>query len=145
LFIPFSKLFDNNGDNTMSWGTFAYLCSILAVSRIIGSVYFSSIFIALNRTVPATHRATMNGLQTLGGSISKGLGPTFAGLLVAFSVSNGLWSPKVGGFVVWFVIGILGILNTLAVALCLREDPVDEDGHAMHADVEAEATGTKKV
>jgi hypothetical protein len=68
----------------------------------------------------------MNGLAGLGGSVAKGIGPTFAGVLVAFSLSSGVFTPEVGAVFMFMVIGIFGSLGTVAVYFLLH-DPDEED------------------
>ena len=62
----------------------------------------------------------------LGGSITKGLGPTFAGLLVAFCVSSGIFPPKVGAVMIFVVIGIVGLV-TAVMSIAMLEDDEDDD------------------
>ena len=125
--IPVSLLLnDGMTDGSLTWGTFTFLSLLLGVYRIFGLVFFSSVTVATNRTVHASHRATMNGLSMLGGSITKGLGPTFAGLLVAFCVSSGIFPPKVGAVMIFVVIGIVGLV-TAAMSIAMLEDDEDDD------------------
>ena len=124
--IPISLLLnDNMSDGNWTWQTFAFLSVLLGVYRIFGLVFFSSVTVATNRTVHASHRATMNGLSMLGGSITKGLGPTFAGVLVAFCASSGIFTPKVGAIIIFVVLGLVGCF-TAAMSLCMLQD---DDGN----------------
>jgi len=126
--IPIS-LYLNRGmvDDEMTSGTFAFLAIIMATYRVFGLVFFSSLMVATNRTVLPTHRGTMNGLSTLGGSIMKGVGPTFAGLLVSFCFSSGVFPPHVGAVFMWLVIGAMGCLCSISTFVLLSEDAGDDD------------------
>jgi hypothetical protein len=53
----------------------------------------------------------MNGLSMLGGSIAKGLGPIFAGLLMSSGISSGLFPPKVGSALVFVIIGLCSAIT----------------------------------
>ena len=123
-FVPISLLFNNarndavndekageeefqdmSSTSDLSWSSFLFLSLLLGFVRIFGLVFFSSIAISTNRTVIPSHRCTVNGLSMLGGSVAKGLGPIFAGWLVSFAISSGVFAPKAGGAMVFVVIG----------------------------------------
>jgi MFS family permease len=117
-FVPLSLLLNDEGEggkpstsNSLTWGSFIYLSLLLSFIRIFGLVFFSSITIATNRTVIPSHRGTMNGLSMLGGSIAKGLGPIFAGLLMSSGISSGLFPPKVGSALVFVIIGLCSAIT----------------------------------
>lgn len=123
--VPISLWFNHHqghDDNVLAWGTFSFLSILLAVYRVFAVAYFTTLVVALNRTVVPSHRGTMNGLTTLGGNITKGVGPTLAGLLVAFSLSSGVFSPHAGAVFMWLVIGGLGCANCFATFMLLHED-----------------------
>jgi hypothetical protein len=108
----------NKKQDTLKWSAFVYLSFVLAMYRTFTSAFFASTVVATNRTVIPSHRATMNGFSMMGGSVAKGLGPTFAGLLVSFSVSSGIFSPNVGAVLIFVVIGLTG-LATAVMTYCL--------------------------
>ena len=116
-FVPLSLLWNDEGEggkstsNSLTWGSFIYLSLLLSFIRIFGLVFFSSITIATNRTVIPSHRGTMNGLSMLGGSIAKGLGPIFAGLLMSSGISSGAFPPKVGSALVFVTIGLCSAIT----------------------------------
>ena len=87
-----------------------------------GSVYAGCNTIGANRTVESSQRATMNGLNSLGTSIARGSGPIFAGLLVAFSMTSGLVSPELGGWVVYVVLTGIGVISCVVTWLIPDED-----------------------
>jgi hypothetical protein len=117
----------NGAGNTLSRPAFFLLISIMAAYRIFGNIFFSSITVATNRTVPASQRATMNGLSMLGGSVAKACGPAFAGFLVAFFLSSGVVPPRVGGALIFVVIGLLGISVAVLALFLLRQDEEEEE------------------
>jgi MFS family permease len=104
--MPLSVLL-NRGAPTGHLRTSAlvFLSTCMAAYRVFGLVFFSSVSVTMNRTVPRSHRATMNGLSVLGGSVAKGLGPIFAGFLVSGSVA--LWG-SLGGLLIFGTIGLIG-------------------------------------
>jgi hypothetical protein len=125
--VPIALLLNRDSvDNSLTWTAYAFLSILLAAYRVFGLVFFSSITVATNRTVIASHRGSMNGLSMLGGSFAKGLGPLFSGFLVAFSVSSGVFQPHVGAVVVFVVIGLVGCLPAAMTFTLLRDD--GEDG-----------------
>uniref|UniRef100_A0A7S4RB85 Major facilitator superfamily (MFS) profile domain-containing protein n=1 Tax=Ditylum brightwellii TaxID=49249 RepID=A0A7S4RB85_9STRA len=114
-----------NGDN-LSWPTAIYLSFIMSWNRIFAMVFYAGITIATNRTVHVSHRATMNGLSMMGGSIFKAMGPTFAGFLVAFSASSGVIDSDVGSVVVFGLLGLIGLSIGFFSLLYLREEEVED-------------------
>jgi hypothetical protein len=132
--IPISMLFshrDRSGQiesedsekigNSLPWSALIFLSVVMAGYRIFTNIFFSSINVALNRTVPAAQRASMNGLSVLGGSLSKACGPTFAGFLVAFCLSSGVVPHKVGGALIFVVIAFLGVSVAFVTNFLLKE------------------------
>ena len=127
--VPISRLLNGNNASSdiddssgITWSAYIYLVVLLSSYRIFSMVFFSSIAVATNRTVVPSHRGTMNGLSTLGGSVSKGLAPTFAGLLVAFSVSSGFIPRDIGGFLIFGFIGMMGLITVIMSFNMLGED-----------------------
>ena len=62
----------------------------------------------------------MNGILLIGTSVTKGMGPIFAGFLVSISFSSkSLWiPPEQGSILIFGTIAIMGLLTTrLAVWL----------------------------
>ncbi|KAG7355152.1 major facilitator superfamily transporter [Nitzschia inconspicua] len=129
LLIPFSLILNSNNEtdvspettNTLTWQTFFFLGIVLAICRIFGLVFFSSITIATNRTVIPCHRGTLNGLSMLGGSFAKGLGPIVAGWLTAFGISSGTFSPHVGAVFVFLTIGVSALITACMTQYMLNE------------------------
>jgi MFS family permease len=135
--VPISLLL-NQGAETgeLRWSTFYFLAAILAAYRVFALVFFTSISVAVNRSVPSSERATMNGLSVLGGSVAKGLGPIFAGCLVTFSVS---WLGRFGSILIFAAIGLLGCGVMASAFLFLHDDevaPADESGSNSRGDVQ---------
>ena len=107
-FIPIS-LITNKGatDGTLALMSLVFLSALYAVIRTFSSVVFSTITMTLNRTVPKHHRASMNGLSMLGGSLAKAIGPLFGGILFSTSVNH--VTPPIGSVVVYSIVAFLGI------------------------------------
>lgn len=114
ILIPIANFLNGSvskREGELAWSTFIFLTVVIGVAKIFTCLYFAVITITTNRTVPASLRATTNGLSMVGGSVAKGLGPIFAGVLVAFSFSV----PKediarYGSIFIWSTISILGLL-----------------------------------
>jgi hypothetical protein len=128
--VPLSLLMNQSAAppqqrGTISWCSFAFLVTDLALARALGMTFMSGITVATNRLVPPSQRATLNGLGVLGGSLCKSLGPVLAGLLVAFSFSSGVFSPHGGAAFLFLVIGGANVVTTVAAFCFLREE--DED------------------
>jgi hypothetical protein len=114
--------YDNNSNN-LNVNAFSFLSGIMALYRVLFLAFFSSIIVAMNRSVVPAHRGTMNGLAALGGSAAKTLGPSFAGILASFSLSSGVFQPQVGAVFMWVVMGVLGGgLLALATSRLLGRD-----------------------
>lgn len=125
--MPLSLLL-NRGAETLRWSTFFFLAVLLAVHRCFALVFFSSISVATNRTVPASNRGAVNGLSVLGGSVAKSLGPAFAGLLTTLSAS---WLGRYASLVIFGSIGLLGLGVTWGTLVLLPKvvasNVVDEE------------------
>lgn len=100
---------------------FAYLAIVLASTKVATLLFFSSISVAVNRSVPASQMATTNGLAMLGGSVAKSLGPLLAGWLVTQSVA---WCGPSGSLLMYGVLGVLGASLTLACYAWLGDEEV---------------------
>jgi len=160
-FVPISLLFNNAPSDNMNveqidvgeetesatssitnssptWTSFLYLSFLLSFIRIFGLIFFSSITIAINRTVIPSHRGTTNGLSMLGGSVAKGLGPIFAGLLVSSGISSGVFAPKVGAAVVFVVIGTCSSIAA-GITLYLLVENKNDHNTAHHTNNERES------
>jgi len=134
--IPLSLVLNNqttgaNGVSSWSagvtWSAFLFLSVLMSIMKIFSCLFFTSIAIAANKTVPSSQRAKMNGLNMVGGSIAKGLGPTFAGALVAVSVTS---TPQYGSVIIFTVIALFGLVvvaeaQTLAPSTGNNEDEED--------------------
>lgn len=114
ILIPIANLLNSNvsqEEGELRWSSFIFLAIVIGTAKIFTCLYFAAITITTNRTVPASLRATTNGLSTTGGSVAKGLGPIFAGVLVtiSFSVSNENIA-RYGSVFIWCTISMLGLL-----------------------------------
>jgi MFS family permease len=128
LLIPISLLLNKGADTgELRSSTFCFLALTLAMYRVFSLVFFGSISVAVNRSVPASERATMNGLSVLGGSIAQGLGPIFSGFLVTSSVA---WFGKYGSLMIFTSIGLLGCGVMTCAFIFLRDEddtPVEDE------------------
>jgi len=107
-FIPLSLMTNRDAsEGKLTWSTLLFLSITYAIVRAFSVTFFSTLTMALNRTVPVQQRGTMNGLCMLGASVGKGLGPIFAGILYSTSVAN-ITSPY-GSVVVYAIIAALGL------------------------------------
>lgn len=112
IFIPFS-LYMQTG-----WVQIGFLSFLQGIAMISGSVYLGCNTIGANRTVDSSTRATMNGLSSLGTSTGRGLGPIFAGFLVAGCMASGIIPDQIAGWVLYVVllcIGLLAFWSTLSI------------------------------
>jgi len=106
FFVPISLLINPNTEvGDLPWPRFLYLSVTMAAYRIFSLVFFSSVGVALNQSVPQSQRASINGLAMLGASVAKGLGPAFAGVLVSSSVAL---LGKFGSLLIFGTIGLIG-------------------------------------
>jgi MFS family permease len=122
--FPVSLLLNRGTDSPgeLTWPVYAYLGSLMAVFRVSGNVFFSSVSMAINRTVSARQRGTINGLSVLGGSFAKAFGPAFSGILVATSVSSGFVSPHAGVVVIFSTLGMVAVAVAYSSHKYLKEE-----------------------
>jgi len=112
LLLPIATLLNSGADHgKLTWSAFLYLGGTMALYRIFSFVFFTSISVMANRTVPASQRASMNGLSVFGGSFVKSAGPIIAGFLVANSVS------LLGRYASLMIFGVIGLYGS-SVAIC---------------------------
>lgn len=124
VFIPLSLITNANAPpGTLSLVTLTFLSVVYASVRSFSSVVFSTITMATNRTVPSHHRATMNGLSMLGGSLAKAIGPLFGGIL--FSTSANHITPPFGSAVVYGIITLIGLC--LGIQACSLRSYEEQD------------------
>ena len=92
------------------WIVLVFLSILMALIMIFNAVFYANITIVTNRTVESYHRATLNGLSAMGASLSRGASPLFAGWLVAFCLSSGVFPSQYGAFFIYIVLGGLGMM-----------------------------------
>jgi hypothetical protein len=124
LFIPLSLLLSTT-TSELPWSVFSLLSIIMAVCKLFGLLYFTSMALAINKTVPASQRGTMNGLVVTGASLTRAVAPTFSGALSSFAYSSSVFPSKYGAFLVYGTLSILAALVTVR-ARHLRDDIPDE-------------------
>lgn len=107
--IPLAKIWME--EQRPWWLVFGLLGILLGACKIFTCMCFASLAIATNKTVPASQRAKTNGLVLVGGSVTKGLGPIVAGVLVTVSFSpRGLVPAEYGSVAIFGTVGIIGVL-----------------------------------
>ncbi|GAX17178.1 hypothetical protein FisN_10Lh025 [Fistulifera solaris] len=127
LLLPLAVLMNHGAETgTLKWTTYFFLAIMMAQYRIFGFVFFTSITVLTNRSVPSEQRATMNGLSMLGGSAAKALGPVFAGFLASQSVE---WMGNSASILMYGVVGMIGILVALSTYTMLSQDDLDRQTH----------------
>jgi MFS family permease len=104
LLIPLSLLFV--GSSAPRW----FLSILIGVTKVMQSLYFASMAVAINKTVTSSQRAKMNSLSLVGGSVARGLGPILAGGLVTFSFSSIVFPAEYGSLLIWTVVPCLGFI-----------------------------------
>lgn len=117
LLIPLSLLLGNTtaSSSGLSWSVFSLLSVVMAVCKLFGMLYFASLALALNKTVPTSQRGTMNGLVVTGASLARSVAPTFAGALTTFSFSSQIFPSQYGSLLMYGTLSVLGALVTLRV------------------------------
>jgi len=106
------------------------------------SVVFSSITMTSNQTVPTHQRASMNGLSMLGGSLVKGFGPIFAGILFSTSVAH--IAPPFGSVFVYCVIAALGLCSATCAFFLKEADHHPHNGETSSKVKACTKNGEKK-
>jgi MFS family permease len=84
---------------------------VMGICKVFHSLFFTCMSLAMNKTVPLSQRATMNGIQLMVGSLARAFGPIFAGAMTTISFSSKL--PDLWGCIpVFLVVGTIGWLIT---------------------------------
>jgi MFS family permease len=120
--VPLALLINRNSESLI-WPTYMFLAIVLSVHRCFSMVFFSNIAVTMNRTVPTAKRGAMNGVAGLGASISKAIGPTFAGFLTTYSV---IWIHQYASLLIFGVLGTLGVLIALGTIAYLPNNAANE-------------------
>jgi MFS family permease len=120
--IPFALLINHNSE-PMIWPTYIFLAIVLSIHRCFSMVFFSNIAVAMNRTVPTANRGAMNGVAGLGASISKAIGPTFAGFLTTYSV---IWMQRYASILIFGTLGLLGVVIALGTLAYLPSNATND-------------------
>lgn len=116
LLIPVSLLLLPGGSSGhLSWSIVSLLSVVMAVCKLFGMLYFASLALAINKTVPKTQRGIMNGLVVTGASMARSVAPTFAGALTTFGFSSSVFPSKYGSLLMFGTLSILGACVTLRV------------------------------
>jgi MFS family permease len=108
LLIPISLAIKNK-----LW-LFVFLAAVMGICKVFHSLFFTCMSLAMNKTVPLSQRATMNGIQLMVGSLARSFGPIVAGGMATLSFSSKL--PDLWGCVVAFlVVSIIGWMITFRI------------------------------
>jgi len=125
ILLPISVYLNQTGNDStkddLTWSAYIFLCVILGIKNIAVNLSFSSLTIAVNRSVPSTQRASVNGLSMLGGSVGKALGPICAGYLATLTLSGTVFVPSVGVMFLFGCIGIFGIGCALFISIVMGQ------------------------
>ncbi|KAL7571379.1 hypothetical protein ACA910_007688 [Epithemia clementina (nom. ined.)] len=119
-----TQILSENEYGHITWGALIYLTVLFSLCRMCFFTLISSLIVTMNRSVSnPSHRGAVNGFCTMGGSVAKALGPPFAGLLVAFSLSSNVFAtPSIGAIFMFAVLASMGAATALCVILLLRVD-----------------------
>lgn len=102
--IPVSVLF--RASSSAGW----ILGVLIGLTKVMHSLYFTSMAVAINKTVTKAQRAKMNALVLVGNSVGKGFGPPAAGAIVTFSNSSIAFPAEYGSLLVWSLVPVLGLI-----------------------------------
>ena len=90
----------------------------MGVAKLMHSLYFVSMAVAINKTVESHQRAKMNALGLTGNSIVKGAGPLLAGAIVSWCFAGTRLPDQYGGWIVFGIVPLMGlIVSTRVLAL----------------------------
>ena len=122
MFFPLSLTFQQHEKSYQGWFVHIFLSILMGSIKVMTCLYFTSISLATNRTVPTKQRAKLNSIITIGISIAKGFGPIVAGGLVTISFSTSTSSlipiqglprllpqAKYGSIVIFSALVVLGL------------------------------------
>lgn len=107
------------------WVVLVFLSILMALIMIFNAVFYANITIVTNRTVESYHRATLNGLSSLGASVSRGSSPLFAGSLVAFCLSSGVVPSQYGAIFIYIVLSGLGMVAYIFTCRISADEEVE--------------------
>lgn len=108
LLMPLSLLMHNKALMIL------FLALVMGACKVFHSLFFTCISLGINKTVPASQRATMNGIQLMGGSLARAFGPIVAGTLTSIAFSSSQLG-SMGSLVVFAIICIIGWVVTCGV------------------------------
>ena len=115
-FIPFSLRFPSNGGATI------FLSAVLGIVKVMHSLFYTSMAVAINKTVESRQRARMNSLILVGNSVSKALGPLIAGFYVSFSFSpHAIVPAEYGSLSIWLAVPLLGFVALIQIQRLHRQ------------------------
>lgn len=117
ILIPLALLDkqETGSSGEISWWSFALLSFVMGSTKLFGSIYFTSLALSINKTVPDSQRATMNGMVVVGASAARAVAPLLAGAFASFSFSSGVVSPRYGAVLLYVSLSLLGLVVSAAV------------------------------
>ena len=93
---------------------FLFLALVMGACKVFHSLFFTCISLGINKTVPPSQRATMNGIQLMGGSLARACGPIVAGTLATAAFSSPRFG-SMGSFVVFAFVCMIGWIVTCRI------------------------------
>lgn len=128
IVIPFALILNNYSkfDGRLTVTSYLFLTIIMGICKTFSCLFFATLAISVNKTVPRCQRARMNGLNMVGGSIGKGLGPICAGLLYSFCLSSGFVQPAHGTIIVFCSISAVGFITVIQTVMLYGDQNNEE-------------------
>jgi len=108
------------------WAALSFLSFLNGSLSLFKTIFSAGVTVATNRLVTTTDRAKLNGLASLGASISRATAPIVAGTLVQFSFSANLFPAKWGSVFIYPVLTAIAIFS-YRLAMHLPEEILPEE------------------
>ena len=119
------------------WAALWFLSFLIGSLSLFNTIFYAGITVANNRAVPTTDRAKLNGLASLGASISRATAPIVAGMLVQFSFSSYLFPAKWGSLFAYLVLTSVAMSSYMLTSNLPEEVfPEEETNKLNHKDME---------
>ena len=96
--------------------------TVMGMAKLMHSLFFVSMAVAINKTVPSHQRAKMNALGLTGNSVVKAAGPLLAGSIVTWCFAGSSWSfgDLAGGWILFGLVPLMGLVVAVRVATVER-------------------------
>lgn len=127
VFIPISVLLNQGqAPNTLSLAAATYLISLQSIRRLGGSLAFTCISLAGNRSVERNELSVFNALSMTVGSGVQSLSPLLSGVLTSFALTSDMFaSPIVGIFSLYGFVSAFGVCVSIWVFVGLHKHHKD--------------------